>query len=52
MKDAEQAAVYLEYHGGLITLEEYQTYGIEVEPAAQTRDPVPKFGTFRFYSRK
>ena len=45
MKDAEQAAVYLEYHGGLITLEEYQTYGIEVEPAAQTRDPVPKFGT-------
>lgn len=45
VKDAEQAAVYLEYHGGLITLEEYQTYGIEVEPAAQTRDPVPKFGT-------
>lgn len=44
VKDAEQAAVYLEYHGGLITLEEYQTYGIEVEPAAQTRDPVPKFG--------
>lgn len=41
VKDAEQAAVYLEYHGGLITL----TYGIEVEPAAQTRDPVPKFGT-------
>ena len=50
VKDAEQAAVYLEYHGGLITLEEYQTYGIEVEPAAQTRDPVPKFGTER--SRK
>ena len=45
VKDAEQAAVYLEYHGGLITLEEYQTYGIEIEPAAQTRDPVPKFGT-------
>ena len=45
VNDAEQAAVYLEYHGGLITLEEYQTYGIEVEPAAQTRDPVPKFGT-------
>lgn len=45
VKDAEQAAVYLEYHGGLITLEEYQTYGIEVESAAQTRDPVPKFGT-------
>ena len=45
VKDAEQAAAYLEYHGGLITLEEYQTYGIEVEPAAQTRDPVPKFGT-------
>lgn len=45
VKDAEQAAVYLEYHGGLITLEEYQTYGIEVEPAAQIRDPVPKFGT-------
>lgn len=45
VKDAEQAAVYLEYHGGLITLEEYQTYGIEVEPVAQTRDPVPKFGT-------
>ena len=45
MKDAEQAAAYLEYHGGLITLEEYQTYGIEIEPAAQTRDPVPKFGT-------
>lgn len=45
VKDAEQAAVYLEYHGGLITLEEYQTYGIEVEPAAQTRDPVPKLGT-------
>ena len=45
VKDAEQAAAYLEYHGGLITLEEYQTYGIEIEPAAQTRDPVPKFGT-------
>ena len=45
VKDAEQAAAYLEYHGGLITLEEYQTYGIEVEPAAQTRDPVLKFGT-------
>lgn len=45
VKDAEQAAAYLEFHGGLITLEEYQTYGIEIEPAAQTRDPVPKFGT-------
>ena len=45
VKDAEQAAAYLEYHGGLITLEEYQTYGIEIELAAQTRDPVPKFGT-------
>ena len=45
VKDAEQAAAYLEYHGGLITLEEYQTYGIEIEPAAQTRDPVLKFGT-------
>ena len=45
VKDAEQAAAYLEYHGGLITLEEYQTYGIEIEMAAQTRDPVPKFGT-------
>ncbi|MDB8703340.1 zincin-like metallopeptidase domain-containing protein [Mediterraneibacter gnavus] len=45
VKDAEQAAVYLEYHGGLITLEEYQTYGIEIEPASQTRDLVPKFGT-------
>lgn len=29
VKDAEQAAAYLEYHGGLITLEEYQTYGID-----------------------
>lgn len=45
VKDAEQAAAYLEYHGGLITLEEYQTYGIEIELAAQTRDLVPKFGT-------
>ena len=45
VKDAEQAAADLEYHGGLITLEEYQTYGIEIELAAQTRDPVPKFGT-------
>lgn len=45
VKDAEQAAAYLEYRGGLITLEEYQTYGIEIELAAQTRDPVPKFGT-------
>lgn len=45
VKDAEQAAVYLEYHGGLITLEEYQTYGIEVEPASQIRNTVPKFGT-------
>lgn len=45
VKDAEQAAAYLEYHGGLLTLEEYQTYGIEIELAAQTRDPVPKFGT-------
>ena len=45
VKDAEQAAVYLEYHGGLITLEEYQTYGIEVEPASKIRNAVPKFGT-------
>lgn len=45
VKDAEQAAVYLEYHGGLITLEEYQAYGIEIEPASQTRDLVPEFGT-------
>ena len=45
MKDAEQAAVYLEYHGGLITLEEYQTYGIEIEPASKIRNTVPKFGT-------
>lgn len=45
VKDAEQAAAYLEYHGGLITLEEYQTYGIEVEPASKIRNAVPKFGT-------
>ncbi len=45
VKDAEQAAVYLEYHGGLITLEEYQTYGIEIEPASKIRNTVPKFGT-------
>ena len=35
VKDAEQAAAYLEYHGGLITLEEYQTYGIESRTGIQ-----------------
>lgn len=31
MKEAEQATVYLEYHGGLMTKEEYQIYQKESE---------------------